>query len=508
MRKRILYALVAIATLLLGTATPAEAPVAVPASHGARVLSGQVPEAVADGRAHSLRPATRSSSIDIAVGLRMRDRPGLDEFLASASDPSSPNYGHHMSQAKANASFNPTAAAEGRVKGWLRSHGLRITGTYPNHLLVDARGTVAQVSGMLDVTINNYQTTVNGKQTRFYANADNPTIDASVSDTVQAVLGLDDYPQFNTFGNGTGHASAPYYPQDFADAYDVNPLWDGSYTGSGQHIGITLWTVPPSDTALSRFRNDTGASVATQANGRLNVVQVDGGTTTADDGEAAMDVEYSSGMAPGATIDYYEASAPTYSSMADALNAAGTATDANGNPLDRQITNSWGGCESSTAASAVDSVLASNSATGHNYFFSSGDDGSWCRATRCAGNDPWPVYPASSAYVTSVGGTRSRAAISGSYPGEDTWRYDPTGSTNDCTLGAAPEGSGGGYSRIFTRPSWQAGAGLAVDGMRGYPDISAAADPATGAYVVIDHNGSTAAYQSGAPAWRVLCGPE
>jgi kumamolisin len=79
--------------------------------------------------------------------------------------------------------------------------------------------------------------------------------------------------------------------------------------------------------------------------------------------------------------------------------------------------------------------------------------------------------------VTSVGGTRFNATVSGSYPGESAWAYCST-----CN-GGNPEGSGGGYSNIFSRPSCQTGSGLAANGKRGYPDISADADPNTGADV-------------------------
>src|SRR5207248_8536623 len=128
----------------------------------------------------------------------------------------------------------------------------------------------------------------------------------------------------------------------------------------------------------------------------------------------------------------------------DALNLAGT--DANNN---RQITNSWGMCEASSTSdsftSAAEKLFASNAATGHDYFFSSGDSGSWCDPNNTGtGQDPFPDYPASSPNVTSVGATRFNTGINGGYPGESTWTYCAT-----CGSGSTPEGGGGGYSAIF-----------------------------------------------------------
>jgi len=355
--------------------------------------------------------------------------------------------------------------------------------TYPNHLIVDAQGTTAQIERLLHLAINDYRAPVRGQERTFFSPSRNPYVAAPVRAVVQSITGLDSYPRMGPFRNGKAHGVAPYFPQDFANAYNVNPLWNAGYTGSGQHIGITLWTVPPSDSTLQHFTSVTGAAVATVANGKLKVIPVDGGSSAQDGGEAALDIEYTSGLAPGATIDYYEAptdrsGSPTEQGLEDALNRAGT----DGN---QQINNSWGGCESSSTAdpftSATSSIFQANEATGHDYLFSSGDNGSWCDPSGSGvGQDPYPGYPASSPYVTSVGGTRFDRAVGASWPGESSWTY-----CANCSSGN-PEGSGGGYSAIFARPSWQTASGLsglAANGRRGYPDIAADADPKTGAYV-------------------------
>jgi len=449
-----------------------------------KVLPGHVPDAVALGKA-VLRGHHRGDDIlHLAIGLTLRDKPALDQFLAQVNDPSSPGYHQYLSQDEANRAFNPTARQEQEVVKWLQANGLTVTTTYPNHLMVDAQGTTVQVERLFRVTINDFHHRVRGKETDFYAPINNPVVDGTVSDFVDSVIGLDNYPRFFIQSNGAAHGAAPYYPQDFINAYDVNPLLNAGYNGAGQHIGITLWTVPPSDATLQHFGSITGAAVATTANGKLHVIPVDGGangTVSPDAGEAGMDIESSGGIAPGATIDYYEAPTdtsgnPTDQGLEDALNQAGTDSNVN-----RQITNSWGGCEASSTgdafASATNNIFSSNSSTGHNYFFSSGDNGSWCAPNGVTGTDPYPDYPTSSPYVTSVGGTAFSGNIGSGYPGETTWAYCST-----CNAGN-PEGSGGGYSNIWSRPSWQTGSGLAANGKRGYPDLAADADPNTGAEV-------------------------
>ena len=165
---------------------------------------------------------------------------------------------------------------------------------------------------------------------------------------------------------------ASYTPQDYATAYDVNPLLSAGYTGNGTKIAITLWSLPPSDTTLNGWSSQTGSPVATPANGRLSIILTDGTPSTdQDDGEASMDIELSGGVATGANIRYYEATQPNNSNLAHALNVAGTDSANN-----RFITNSWGEPDNSSGRTTMEPVLMANTATGHDYLFSSGDNGS------------------------------------------------------------------------------------------------------------------------------------
>jgi Pro-kumamolisin, activation domain len=450
-----------------------------------RVLPGHVPEIVANGEAIRLGQHSAIALLPIAVSLPLRNTAALNSFLASVSDPSSPNYHHYLTQDQANAQFMPTASSVQRVVDWLRGMGLTVTNTHPNRLLIDAIGTAASINRAFHITINDYHAKIRGTDRTFYAPAENPTLDATVGTLISSVVGLDNVPRFHLApivqSNGSSHGTPAYYPQDFANAYNLNSLWSAGATGAGQHIGITLWTVPPSDTTLNSFKSRTGAAVATVANGKLRVIKVDGGTTltaSPDSGEAGMDIEYSGAMAPNATIDYYEAPTdsqgnPTNNGLVDALNLAGS--DGNNN---LQITNSWGECEPTSTSdsflAAAESVFTANAATGHTYFFSSGDSGSSCDGVTAGHFQLWPDYPADSPHVVSVGGTKFNANVGSSWPGEAAWAY---------TGGISPEGSGGGYSSLFSRPSWETGSGLAPGNKRAYPDVSADSDPNTGAYV-------------------------
>src|SRR5579875_3604037 len=364
-----------------------------------RTFPGALPGPVAHGDAQRLGPHQATATIPFAVVLPLRNEANLDTFLQQVNDPSSPEYHQYLTQQQVNDLYDPTPDQEQAVASWLKSQGFQVNDGYANHLIVDATGTAAQIESAFNVSMGDYQATVNGKQRTFYSPDSAPTVTASVASDIAQIVGLTNYQQFAIAANGKTDGRAPYYPADFANAYDVTPLWNAGYTGSGQHIGITLWEAPPSSSTLSSWASTTGAS---NPYSHLNVIKVDGGNGIADDGEASLDVEYTSGMAPAAAIDFYEAPSsggnPTSQGLIDALNLAGT--DSNNN---QEISSSWGGCEDSSYDSweqALTSVFKSNSATGHNYFFSSGDSSS-----SCGGSNPYPTDPANNPYVTSVGGT-------------------------------------------------------------------------------------------------------
>ena len=372
-------------------------------------------------RARALGPLQSGSPMAIAVVLRIRSQARLHAALAAVSTPGSPQYGHYLTQSQANSLFNPTAAQQNAVVAWLSAAGFTITHTFANHLAVDARGSTRDVERTFHVSMVRYAAGSPGERYRFHAATGIPRFPARLSSLVLTILGLNDAPEPSVRIEELRHGNPPYFPQDLADAYDVNPLWANGADGIGQRIGITLDTPAPSDKTLEKWARFTATDPPTRKNGRLVIHRVDGGNETTDDGEAGLDVEFSTGMAPGATVDFWfmpQLAAPfDYNS----LNLAGTTS---GSTMDRQITSSWGGCEDTTAnQQGYDEMFASNATTGHDYFFPAGDNGSYCNAGAGAGDDPFPNYPASDPNVTSVGGTRFLDRVGdsvnpGVYPGE------------------------------------------------------------------------------------------
>jgi len=91
--------------------------------------------------------------------------------------------------------------------------------------------------------------------------------------------------------------------------------------------------------------------------------------------------------------------------------------------------------------------------------------------------------------VIAVGGTTLSLAPDGTIASETAWAS-----------------GGGGRSVLFKRQAWQQGAGVPVGGDRLVPDVCAAADPNTGAFLVL-HGKPTAIGGTSwsAPVWAGLC---
>ncbi|WP_236609460.1 S8 family serine peptidase [Leifsonia xyli] len=143
-------------------------------------------------------------------------------------------------------------------------------------------------------------------------------------------------------------------------------------------------------------------------------------------------------------------------------------------------------------------VLVEAASRNISVFASSGNDGDYsAQGDHAAGTSV--SSPASSPYLTAVGGTSTGLAQDGTIAVEAGWeiqsRFARTG-------GIVPPGfafgSGGGESAVDDRPTWQrtalpnrAGAGRLV------PDVASLADPNTGFVVYGPHEGTTAAVSHG-----------
>ena len=248
-------------------------------------------------------------------------------------------------------------------------------------------------------------------------------------------------------------------PANLVSAYKL----PSSTAGSGQTVAIVdAYDAPTAEADLNVYRSQFGLSPCTTANGCFKKVDQNGGTSypKKDGGwaqEISLDVDMVSAVCPNCKIVLVEAKTPSFANLGKAENTAAS--------LANVISNSYGGSDASDATYG-----SYYNHPGKAITVSSGDSG--------YGTE----YPASSHYVTAVGGTSLLTASNTRGWSETVWN-----------------GAGSGCSAYNTALSGQAGVGTGCS-KRAVADVSAIADPATGVAVY-----DSTAYQ-GQSGWMVFGG--
>jgi hypothetical protein len=289
---------------------------------------------------------------------------------------------------------------------------------------------------------------------------------------------------------GTGHARIhpdlinpfAYRPVDLQQAYNL--VAASASKGNGMTVAVVDGGADPDAASdLAAYRKEWGQPACDAATGAGCVVQVNqegksGSLPIADptgdwEIEESLDLDMVSAICPNCRILLVAASlvdyGPTgYSPTIEDFVKAEDAAVALGAKF---VSNSWGGLE-------YQGVQAYDS-----YFRHPG-----VAVTVAAGDNGYgPSYPATSQFVTSVGGT-SLAPAAGTSRGwtETVWN-----------------GTGSGCSAIEAKAAWQTADDTSPGGClnRTDNDVSAVADPNTGVWVY-----DTYPYNGGIPQWQTVGG--
>ncbi|WP_329315982.1 putative Ig domain-containing protein [Streptomyces sp. NBC_01262] len=254
-------------------------------------------------------------------------------------------------------------------------------------------------------------------------------------------------------------------PANLHSAYNLP-----STGGSGLTVAVVdAYNDPNAAADLAVYRSQFGLSACTVASGCFKQVSQTGSTTSLPSndtgwaGEEALDIDMVSAVCPNCNIILVEANSATDADLGAAENEA-VALGA------KFVSNSWGGDESSSQTSSDTAYFKH---PGVAITVSAGDSGYGAE------------WPATSQYVTAVGGTALSTSSSTRGWTESVWKTSST------------EGTGSGCSAYDAKPSWQTDTGCTK---RMESDVSAVADPATGVAVYDTYGGSGWAVYGGTSA--------
>lgn len=493
-----------------------------------------------------------NTHMTVTVALKLDNEEQLEPLLESMYREGSPLYHQFLTPEQFRARFGPSADTIAAVTRYFEAAGLQVTRAATAQLRVS--GSPVAIEHAFGVTLHGYAVGASAA-TRAYqyrAPLAEPRLPAAVGNSVHGVFGLDTRPRFfphlrtaakalHPQKAGTSNPFGSLTVTDFAQHYDVNPLYKAGIDGRGRTIGIvTLAAFTPSDAFA--YWSSLGLKVSPN---RLKVDLIDGGSGAPSDDsgslETTLDVEQSGGIAPGAKIVVYEAP-NTNQGFIDAFAAA---IDSN---VPDTVSTSWGEWEefdtpnnvlddpnvtdpvtgrTTSIIQAHNDLLIQAALQGQSMFAAAGDGGAWDAVGEVPSTFSNVISvddPAVQPFITAMGGTTlpgkqvyglsDGSTFTLNVPQEQAWGWDylePLCNALDLTIdqcGIFPAGGGGGVSVFFRRPFYQRfvpGMANSVRGQKLYdnsqtppqlvlalpagfagrnvPDISLNSDPQTG-YVV------------------------
>jgi len=445
-------------------------PVAQAAGTETVQLKGHVPAVVSHLQDQGRLAAT---NLTLAIGLPLRNPEALTNLLRQINDPKSSIYHHYLTAAQFASLFGPSDQDYQAVADFARAHGLKVTGTHANHLLLDVNGLSTDIEKAFNVTFKTYKHPTENRD--FFAPDTEPSVPSGLK--VLDISGLSNYGRPRATykarsviatPNATSPATSPkgkpqngsgpggtYMGNDFRNAY----IPGSALSGSGQAVAeVEFDGYYVSD--IQEYEQLTGRNNITLQNTYLDGFN---GQPTGDGGEVevSLDIEMLVAMAPALTqINVYEGN-PFNFIPNDVLNQIAADDSAH------QISCSWGweGLPTGT----TDQIFQQMALQGQTFYTASGD------------SDAYPVgslvfTPSDDPYVTSVGATtltmnpQATARVS-----ETVWNWDVEyGPIEDGV------GSSGGISISYYIPYWQTNINMtAAQGSttyRNFPDVAMTGD--------------------------------
>jgi subtilase family serine protease len=360
-------------------------------------------------------PSAQIMQLDVV--LPVRDRAGLQAFLADLRNPNSSDYRNYLTPVQFTERFGPTRQDYDAVVQYLRDFKLAVVGGSRDAMDIQVRGPVSAIESAFQISLMTYQHPTENRI--FFAPDREPSV--ALPFQLWHISGLDNF-------------SIPHpmflKKSDYAKAHGIDPdkVVDHATTGSGPsasflgsdmraaYYGGTALTGAGQNLGLFEYLGTDLADLTTyytnvhQTNKvPITLLSTDGTSTSCtarsgcDDTEQTLDMTQALGMAPGL------ASLVMYVGSVDTAIISSMTTHS---PLPTTIGCSWGWTPADPTT--LDPYFEKMSAQGQNFFAASGDSSTWSRR-----NEAWP---ADDANIVSVGGTDlTTASAGGAWKSETAW---------------------------------------------------------------------------------------
>ena len=444
------------------------------------LLTHHVRDVVVNGHAPFVGRLPASQSMRIDIVLALRDRAGLDSFLAELYDPTSPSYRQFLTVEQFTEKFGPSQKDYDALTRFAAANGFAVVGGSRDALDVQLKGSVAAIETAFHVTMGIFHDPVEDRD--FYAPDREPTVDLPFQ--LWHISGLDNYsiprpallrrpPGARSEATTGSCPSQSFCGSDMRAAY-----YEGtSLTGKGQYIGLLEYAGFDIVDVNLYYKNAKQKRYAP-----VKGISTDGtnincyANQNCDDTEQTIDITQALGMAPRVK------KLLVYVGSTDTALLGAMSSD---QPLPLNLSSSWGW--SPPDPTTDDPYFEKMASQGQSFLQAAGDSGAW------KNQKMW--WPEESQYVICVGGTVLTTKGPGKgWASETVWQYGGGG--------ISPDG--------IPIPSWQKLKGVINkknEGSKKYrngPDVSANSNQSF--YVCADQTGGCSANLYGgtsfaAPMW-------
>jgi len=398
-----------------------------------------------------LEAAPSNSKLELTFAIRQQGLAELKDTLRRVSDPSSPDYGQHLSLEEVQKLTAPAPENLEKVLNFIRSHGAEPRLATPGGDFVTASVTVEVAERMLRAKYMKLGHTLSGHEVlRTPSGYSLPTDVADAVDFVAPTVHIPDVKHRPVaVGGNLGNSSAGLFntPKNLRTLYSVGSA-EGKATGNKQAVTAFL-EQKYSGLSLRTFWTMFCSGI-TCGKGEPKLI---GDATTGIPGtESMLDIETVTGVAGNVESEFWGFSGRSDDNPANEpfvkwlVQMSNTADQ----DIPKIFSTSYGEDESSwskPAAERLNVEFQKAGTRGISLLFASGDEGANCKGSRLT-----PEGPGSSPYVTAVGGTT----------GTRTWPQ-PGGE-------AAAGLSSGGFSDYWPMPDYQQNAVAAYLKQSGLPD--------------------------------------
>ncbi|TPR19669.1 hypothetical protein DY138_03210 [Apilactobacillus timberlakei] len=250
----------------------------------------------------------------LILGLKNHNNKQLNNFIYQTVTPGNKNYRKYLTPKQFGVKYGLDNKKLKIVGKYFKKHNLKAY-TYPGNIIMSVNGKTKDIEKIFKLKIkktvnqkNNYQTTndkyyINKTLSKYISYVDQDSLKQNFGKTPSKRINTDDNKSQNPFSRFKEPNMRNRSYKKFTNNYKANSLYKNSHYGQNQKIGI----MANADFNIKDIKQYLKAEGLNSSTKRIKKIYVDKDISKdeGDQGEVTMDVEQSSAIAPKSQINVY-----------------------------------------------------------------------------------------------------------------------------------------------------------------------------------------------------------